>query len=143
MQLGENGYKRFSFTNWWQFAKGSTSTCLKKKIKCTCLLQRNRECSCSRWGFRTSELHHRPQGASLTSFNDGGPTEVHILYPKNDNFIICLPKKSLLFLAYPKKSLSPFFRDPKKIPASFIDPKISLLAKISDPPKNSLGSPRH
>ena len=44
-------------------------------------------------------------GAPLTNFNDGGgvggPTEVHILCPKNHNFRICLPKKITTFLAYP------------------------------------------
>ena len=38
----------------------------------------------------------------------GGVTEVHMLYPKNPNFRICLPEKIPTFLAYRKKSLSVF-----------------------------------
>ena len=52
-----------------------------------------------------------PRG-STHKFNDGGPTEVHILYPK----------KSLLFLAYPKNPLVLFSR-PKKIPDVFHRPQ--------------------
>ena len=81
----------------------------------------------------------------------GGPTEVHILYPKRSQLQNqCLPIKITTFLVYPKNSLSPFFATqkkslsffsrPKKIPASFIDPNKSLLARISDS-KTSLGPP--
>ena len=38
----------------------------------------------------------------------GGPTEVHILYPKNPNFRICLPKKIPNFFSIPKKILQCF-----------------------------------
>ena len=72
--------------------------------------------------------------APLTNFNDrgggGGPTEVHILYPKKittSEFVY--PKKSLLFLAYPKKSLSPFFVT-QKISASLVDPKNHFWPKF-------------
>ena len=34
----------------------------------------------------------------------GGLTEVHILFPENPNFRICLPKSIPAFLAYPKNS---------------------------------------
>ena len=33
---------------------------IKVNIECTRLLQKERECCCSQWEFRTSELHHRP-----------------------------------------------------------------------------------
>ena len=36
----------------------------------------------------------------------GGPTEAHILYPKNPNFRICLPKKVPTILAFPKNYTS-------------------------------------
>ena len=52
------------------------------------------------------QRRHRTPGAPLTYFNDGvggGPTEVHILYPKNPNFRICLPKKNPTFFSIPKK----------------------------------------
>ena len=83
-------------------------------------------------------------GALLTNFNEGeggggGPTEVHILYPKNHNFRICLPKKITTFFSIPKKSLSPFsatqkypsifFLRPKKILVSFIDTKNHFVRK--------------
>ena len=96
--------------------------------------------------FPLNGRKHTPR-APLTNFNDGegggggGPTEVHILYPKKSQLQeFVYPEKSLLFLAYPKKSLKSFFRNPKnpsvilcdppKIPASFIDPKKSLLPKF-------------
>ena len=66
----------------------------------------------------------------MTEGEGGGPTEVHILYPKKittSEFVY--PKKSLLFLAYPKKSLSPFFVT-QKISASLIDPKNHFWPKF-------------
>ena len=44
-------------------------------------------------------------GAQLTNFINGGlgPREVHILYPKNHNFRICLPKKITTFYSIPPK----------------------------------------
>ena len=54
-------------------------------------------------------MQHAP-GAPLTYFNDGGgPTEVHILYPKNSQLQnLSTQKHPYFFLAYPKKSLSVF-----------------------------------
>ena len=50
---------------------------------------------------RDAMWHHVEPGVPLTNFNDGGggggPTEVHILYPKKITTSECLPKKSLLF----------------------------------------------
>ena len=57
-------------------------------------------------------------GAPLTNFNDGGgggPTEVHILYPKKSQLQNLSTQK---ILAYPKKSLGPFSQ-PQKIPLFF------------------------
>ena len=97
-------------------------------------------------------------GAPFTNFNDGeggggwgGPTEVHILYPKRPQLqYLSTQKNHYFFLAYPKKIPWFSFRNPnkslrflsrpRKIPASFIDPKKSPLAKILDP-KKSLGPP--
>ena len=108
---------------------------------------------------QTGMTHFSPE-ALLTNFNDGGggggPTEVHILYPKKittSEFVY--PKNSLLFLAYPKKSLSPFFGTqkntfvfffvtPKKIPASFIDPKNHFWPKFQTQKNHSAPPPpRH
>ena len=86
-------------------------------------------------------------GAPLTNFYDGGggggPTEVHILYPKKSQLQNLSTQNITTFLTDPKKSLGSFlatqkippffFSRPIKIPASFIDPKKSPLAKISDP----------
>ena len=58
MQLGEDESKRFSVTNFWQFAKVSTST-LKNRNR-VCLLHRDQYCCCSQWQFRTSKLNHKP-----------------------------------------------------------------------------------
>ena len=48
-----------------------------------------------------------------------GPTEVHIIYPKNHNFRICLPQKIITFFSIPKKIPQAFFRNPNKIPLFF------------------------
>ena len=92
----------------------------------------------------TNSLQH--PGAPLTNFNvgGGGPTEVHILYPKKSQVQnLSTQKKSLLFFSIPKKALSPFFTT-KKIPLFFFaaqnnpgvfrrPKKKSLLAKFQTP----------
>ena len=73
----------------------------------------------------------------------GGPTEVHILYPKISQLRnLSTQKISLLFLTYPKKSLTVvLFLQPKKFPPFYFrDPKKSPLAKISNP-KSHLDPP--
>ena len=61
-------------------------------------------------GFQTSFwlIYFHSQGSHSHILMTGGPTEVHILYPKNPSFRICLPKK-----------ISTFFSIPKKIPQCF------------------------
>ena len=44
---------------------------------------------------------HGPH-SDILRMGGGGPTEVHIIYPKNPNFRICLPKKIIMFLVYQK-----------------------------------------
>ena len=73
------------------------------------------------------------QRAPLTNFNHdgeggGGLTEVHILYPKNHNFRICLPKKVTTFLSIPKK-IPLFFFATQKIPGVFHRPKKTTLGQ--------------
>ena len=89
-----------------------------------------------------------PHSHFLMAGGGGGPTEVHILYPKNSHFQnLSTQKNQQFFLAYPKKSLCPFFRNPKNSLYFFRDPKKSrrlswtqkesLLVKISDPKNHS------
>ena len=97
------------------------------------------------------ELRRPPACFESPGGGGGGPTEVHILYPKKSQLQnLSFQKKSLLFLAYPKKSLSHFcttqknpfwfFFTTQKNPSVFHRPQKSLLAKISDP-KKSLATP--
>ena len=93
------------------------------------------------------------RGAPLTNFKDGegGPTEVHILYPKNHNFKICLPQKITTLLAYPPPNTLVLFTQPQKIPLFFSRPpknpgvfqrpKKITLGQNFRPPKKSLGPP--
>jgi len=60
----------------------------------------------------TSEVEQegeQAQGPHSHILMQGGPTEVHILYPKKINFRICLPKKNPYFFSIPQKIPQCFF----------------------------------
>ena len=84
-------------------------------------------------------------GAPLTNFNDrgvrqGGPTEVHILYPKKSQLQNLSTQKNHYFLKHTQKNPLVLFSQPKKIPLFFFAtqknhgifyrPKKSLLPKF-------------
>ena len=98
-------------------------------------------CSPSKIGILIVQGTQGPHSQIVMTGGEGGPTEVHILYPKKSQLEnLSTQKNHYLFLAYPKKSPSPFFATPKNPSFFFRDPKKSFVAKISDP-KKSLGHP--
>ena len=98
-------------------------------------------CSPSKIGILIVQGTQGPHSQIVMTGGEGGPTEVHILYPKKSQLEnLSTQKIHYLFLAYPKKSPSLFFTTPKNPSFFFATQKNSFVAKISDP-KKSLGHP--